>query len=244
MNDTGPLPISQSATKVRSTQLGDPPTLPLSVAAKVAWSSIRARLTRSLVTASSVVLAVAFVLAVVGERIALNAVHARYHAAVAPIVQVQALHDLLVRPRPALALIALLADPDRATLDAWQLPLSMRPLPTIADTLAADALVLAHWVAGLSPVQAYLITRTRSIPDWLLALDASGAVDALIATTRDLRGTRLPLPEPQLRALAAIMPTLRVAVTQLGEAESARLAQVIKAGGAAAVLTIRRCRSP
>ena len=52
--------------KARSTQIGTPPKLPLAIAARVAWNSIRARLTRSLVTASSVVLAVAFVLAVVG----------------------------------------------------------------------------------------------------------------------------------------------------------------------------------
>ena len=236
MNDAGSSSARPSGASVRSRDIGTPPTLPLAVAAQVAWSSIRARLTRSLVTASSVVLAVAFVLAVVGERIALTAMHDLHHAAVVPAMQVQALNDLLVRPRPALALIALLADPERTTLDAWQQPLTARPLPAIAVPLAADAIVLAQWVAGLSPVQAYLITRTRTIPDWLLALDAPGALDGLITTTRDLRGTRLPLPEPQLRALAAALPTLRHAVAQLGDAETARLAQVAKAGGAAAVL--------
>lgn len=235
MNAAG-TPSSSAGASTRRVDIGSPPRLPLSVAAQVAWSSIRARATRSLVTASSVVLAVAFVLAVVGERIALTAMHDRHHSAMRPAVQVQALHDLLARPRPALALIALLADPDRATLEAWQRPLTTRPLPTIAVPVATDAVALAQWVTGLSPVQSYLITRTRSMPDWLLALDSSGAVDSLISTTRDLRGTRLPVPEPQLRALAASLPTLRQAVAQLADAETARLALVAKAGGADAVL--------
>lgn len=235
MNDAGTSTSSAGARSPR-VDIGTPPRLALSIAAQVAWSSIRARLTRSLVTASSVVLAVAFVLAVVGERIALSAVHARHRTSAEPGEQVQVLHDVLVRPRPALALIALLADPDRATLDAWQQPLTLHPLPEIAGPLAADALVLARWVAGLTPVQAYLITRTRTVPVWLLALDAPGAVDGLLATARDLRGTRLPLPEPQLRALATVLPTMRKAVAQLGDAETARLGLVAKAGGAEAVL--------
>lgn len=236
MNDATPVPPPRPAARI-----GQPPRLPLAVAARVAWSSIRARLTRSLVTASSVVLAVAFVLAVVGERIALDAVHGHHRAEVAPVEQVQALHDLLVRPRPALALVELLARPDRAALDAWQATHNAgKPLPAVAPGVAADALLLARWIARLTAVQAYLVTRTRSVPDWLLDLDAAGAVDGLLATARDLRGTRLPLGEAQLRALAAGMPLLRQAVAQLGAAERGRLALVTAAGGADAALAQAR----
>ena len=223
--------------------IGTPPTLPLSLAIQVAWTSIKVRMSRSLVTVSSVVLAVAFLLSVLGENVANLAVHRAWTAESTSLTQAQHLRETLERPRPVLVMLALLAEGPQATL-AWAAATAdagqQAAEPTAIDaTAASDALVLARWVASLKPSQAYLIQRNRSLGDWLLALDAAG-VDALIATAKDLKGVRLDISRERLLAIAAAMPALRLALAALAEAEGRRLAQVSAAGGTDAVLDLVR----
>ena len=223
--------------------IGTPPTLPLRLAVQVAWTSIKVRMSRSLVTVSSVVLAVAFLLSVLGENVANLAVYRAWTAESTSMAQAQHLRETLERPRPVLVMLALLAEGPQATL-AWAAATAdagqQAAGPTAIDaTAASDALVLARWVASLKPSQAYLVQRNRSLGDWLLALDAAG-VDALIATAKDLKGVRLDISRERLLAVAAAMPALRVALAALAEAEGRRLAQVSAAGGTDAVLDLVR----
>ena len=225
--------------------IGEPPTLPLRLAIQVAWTSIRVRMSRSLVTVSSVVLAVAFLLSVLGENVANLAVHRAWQADSISLVQAQHLREVLERQRPALSLLTLLAERPQATLtwaaatakaDAGQ---PTAPPATIDPAVAADALALARWVSTLKPSQAYLVLRNRSLSEWLLAFDA-GRADALIATAKDFKGVRLEIPRDRLLAIAAAMPALREALATLNAAEANRLVQVTAAGGPDAVLDLVR----
>ena len=98
--------------------IGTPPTLPLRLAVQVAWTSIKVRMSRSLVTVSSVVLAVAFLLSVLGENVANLAVYRAWTAESTSMAQAQLLRETLERPRPVLVMLALLAEGPQATL-AW-----------------------------------------------------------------------------------------------------------------------------
>jgi len=223
--------------------IGVPPTLPLRLAIQVAWTSIRVRLSRSLVTVSSVVLAVAFLLSVLGENVANLAVHRAWKADSASLAQTQLLRQTLERQRPVLTLLALLAEQPQATL-AWATATAggeqpVNATPAIDPATARDALELARWVAALKPSQAYLVRRNRSLGEWLLALDAAG-VDALVVTTQDFKGVRLAMPRDRLLGIAAVMPALRQALAALSSAEERRLGQVSAAGGSDAVLDLVR----
>ena len=219
----------------RSSLSDSPPILPLRVAAQVAWNSLRVRLARSLVTMSSVVLAVAFLFSVVGEHLVNHAVYASAQAKGRPAEWVQNLRDALDHPRGTLALLALLAH-HTDEIASWQLRMSGQPLARLnpAVTLLSETLVI--WVQALKPTQTYLITRNQAVTDWLLSCDHAEAMTALASTARTFKGVRLPFSPEELASIAAHMPTLRTAIAQLHATEQLRLKIVSEAGGVDAVL--------
>jgi len=223
-----------TADSARSRLLGDAPRLPLRIALHVARTSIRVRLSRSLVTVSSVVLAVAFLLTVIGENVVLQSVFSAWHRDSTSIRQALALREALERPRTSLALIRLSVTHSEM-LSSWTQSTIGRSLP-ITAAVAATANELANWIAELPPSKSYLILGNRSVEEWLLALRSETQVDALLATTRELKGVRLDMARDRLVALAAGMPALAEALQAAGEAETKRLTLVSDAGGPEAVL--------
>lgn len=230
--------MNATATSARTRLLGDPPRLPLRIALHVARTSIRVRLSRSLVTVSSVVLAVAFLLTVIGENVVLRAVFTAWGRDSTSIRQALALREALERPRPPLALVHLSATQGDA-LAAWIHATTGRT-PVIDAAIAATASELADWIGELPPSKSYLVLGNRSIEEWLLAFRSPAQVDALLTTTQELKGVRLDIPRERLSALAAGMPALADAMKDAGEAETRRLALVTAAGGPEAVLLLVR----
>lgn len=224
---------SDASAKLRL--LGTPPRLPLRIALQVALTSIRVRLSRSLVTVSSVVLAVAFLLNVLGENVGNRAVYQAWTVESAPQRQAQALRDALNRPRGPLVLLDRLAK-DGEALRAWHGDLGGTDLPINAD-LAATAVTLGRWIDSLSASQAYLIRRNRTRDEWLLAFDHSEDVDHLVATASQLKGVRLEIPVDRLTTLAGGMADLRQTLEALAASEEVRLNRVADQGGAEALLT-------
>ncbi len=214
--------------------IGRPPVLPTRLAVNVAWRSIRIRLVRNLVTVSSVVLAVAFLLTVVGESVCTSAVHRRFAADGRVGEEAQQLRDALAHPRGTLTLLGLLATRDQEML-AWSRRLGAA-IPAVDVGNCQLCLRLARYAAGLKPAQAYLITRNRGIADWLLDLDRPDALAHLIAESSGLSGAALPLSHAELAQLVAGLPATRLALAQLRAAEDLRLIQVRDAGGEAAVI--------
>ncbi|TVR46383.1 MAG: ABC transporter permease [Planctomycetota bacterium] len=237
--------------------LGTPAKLPLSVAIQIAYGSIRVRLSRSLVTVSSVVLAVTFLLVVLGGEISSNAVFRTWTRDVRPAEDAARIRTLLVQPRDILGLMAMLRDEPEATKDwAQSLDVSVQ-LP--GREIAAEALVVARWLQSLRPSQRYLMVRNQGIGPWLLTYNSAGtsAADRAIEASAEepgeydhlppkvasfievgstLTGTRLPLSHEELLAVAENMPILATAIRQLQEAEQRRLAQVRAAGGVEPVI--------
>lgn len=226
--------MSDGSAKMRL--LGDPPTLPLRVALQVALTSIRVRLSRSLVTVSSVILAVAFLLNVLGENVGNRTVYQAWAQESAPARQAQALRDALSRPRDSLTMLTLLAT-RQEDMVAWHRALNP-DAPALPATVAAtaDAVELAQWVDALNPSQAYLIRRNRTRDEWLLAFTNAEQVDALIATSRELKGVRLEFDRERLLALAAAMGDIATSLQALGESEITRVERIEAAGGAEVLL--------
>ena len=223
---------NQGSAKMRL--LGKPPTLPLRVAIQVALTSIRVRLSRSLVTVSSVVLAVAFLLNVLGENLGNRAVYQEWARESASSRHTQALRDALSRPRENHALLQVLHDKPVAVA-AWHAALAGKPVAVTAETVTL-ALDLSRWLDALNPSQAYLIRRNRSPDQWLAQFTGAEQVDAFMLTAGQLKGVRLEFTREQLLTLAEAMPTLQDALAALGTSEEARLERVVAAGGTEQVL--------
>ncbi|TVR15979.1 MAG: ABC transporter permease [Planctomycetota bacterium] len=233
--------------------IGDPPKLPNRVAIQVAYGSIRVRLSRSLVTVSSVVLAVTFLLVVLGGEISSNAVFTRWSRDIRPAEDAANVRLLLTQPRDTVTLITHLRDNRENTLQ-WAADLDIT-VPEFTSDLPSRALVLVNWLERLRPSQRYLIVRNQSIGSWLLQFDAAGdlvyevddagqetggglppKVAQLIDIGSDFTGTRLPMPDEAFASLANDMPELTAAIRSLQEAERQRLEQVVATGGAQAVI--------
>ncbi len=214
--------------------LGDPPRLPLSVAIQVAWTSIRVRMSRSLVTVSSVVLAVAFLLVVVGENLANRAVWKNFATEMRPLADLQAVRALADRPRTTLDLLALLAKDDAAAR-AWAGSLIDGPVPPLDPATARLALTVGRWIEALKPSHRFLVIRNRTPAEWLLALDAA-AVESLAGVAKDLPGVKLPAARSELDALASARPALVATLAAMARAEDARIATIAAAGGGEAIL--------
>ncbi len=219
--------MNQGDAKMRL--LGKPPTLPLRVAVQVAMTSIRVRLSRSLVTVSSVVLAVAFLLNVLGENVGNHAVYQEWERDSASSRHAQALRDALSRPRENLALLQVLHDKPQEVA-AWHAALGGKPL-TVSPATVTLALELSRWLDALNPSQSYLIRRNRSGDEWLAAFIGAEQVDAFILTAGQLKGVRLDFTREQLMSLTTEMPSLQDALAALAASEDARLEGVVAAGG-------------
>lgn len=207
--------------------IGDPPVLPTRVAAQVAWTSIKVRMSRSLVTVSSVVLAVAFLLVVLGSEIGNARVYARFQAASQPYDDVVRVQRFLTLPRTGPQFLADL-ERDGKGLTTWAAGLQ-HPLPGLEAAGVERALELLGWVESLKPSQRYLLLRNRRPASWLLGLGDPGAAENLMATSADFTGTRLPFDEAGLAALVADVPALAATLEALAAAEQARLGLVAAA---------------
>ncbi|MDA3962081.1 MAG: FtsX-like permease family protein [Planctomycetota bacterium] len=217
--------------------VGDVPRLPLRIAAQVAWSSIKVRMSRSLVTVSSVVLAVAFLLVVIGGDIADRSVYKSYSADNRANADVGSIYELLSQPRQPLVLIDLLAT-DNGIRD-WAASYGV----TVPPYEAADAergMVLVRWIEDLKATNRFKALENSELHTWLLNLDQPGAVDRFLGKVETFRGVRLPFEAQTVHDLASRISTLRDAAAALRQAEKARLALVAKTGGTLAVMeTIR-----
>ena len=211
-----------------------PPVLPRRIAFQVAWSSMRVRMTRNLITVSSVVLAVAFLLTVVGESICTQAVYRRFHDDSLIGDQAQQLIETLGHPRDAMAFLHLLATQDREVC-SWAKRLG-GDIPAVDAEHCLLCERLGRWVGTLKPAQIYLLTRNRDIDEWLLQCDSPGQIDHLRLESAGFAGVRLPLSHSELERVAQGMQATRHALAQLHQAESARLRQVDDAGGVQAVV--------
>ncbi len=230
--------------------IGAPHRLPLRVAFQVAWTSIRVRLARSLVTVSSVVLAVAFLLVVLGESASIRAVWNGHRAQTAPERASHAVRTVLEKARSPLVLLGLIAD-QSAEVTQWEASLAADtantagtantakpPFPAADPAAAADLHRLARWIDGLKATQVYLLTHNRDVTDWLLHLDAPDAAKDALATAKTFKGVRFPFTAERLTALAGKTALVRAAVERLVAAEHRRLEQVKSAGGPEEVLRL------
>lgn len=223
-----------SASSARARLIGDPPRLPLRIAVHVARTSIRVRLSRSLVTVSSVVLAVAFLLTVIGENVVLRAVYGAWHDDSASLRHAQRVRETLERPRPLLDLLRVAAVSGDGFATWIQSFGGTRPV--VDSALAATAVELSDWIAELPPSKSYLILGNRRIDEWLVEFRSAAQVEALLTTTRELKGVRLTIARERIAALAAGMPALADALQAAVTAEGRRLEQIAAAGGTDAVL--------
>jgi ABC-type antimicrobial peptide transport system permease subunit len=191
-------------------------------------------MSRSLVTVSSVVLAVAFLLVVIGGELGTRAVHGKWASEMEPAHDAGRIRRVLNQARSSLTLVDLLAK-DQAGLRQWADGLGIA-VPAVAEDLPARALVLSDWIADLKPSQRYLVVRNQTLGPWLLGFDEAEESAALADIGATFKGTRLPMPPEELATLAGEIPSLAAAVTALQEAEVARLKQVATAGGTSKVL--------
>jgi hypothetical protein len=210
------------------------PRLPNRIAAQVAWSSIKVRLSRSLVTVSSVVLAVAFLLVVLGGDIADHAVYGSYSTDDRPAADVRAIYDGMGQPREPLGLLELLAGD--AEIASWSSELGVE-LPAYQPQAATKALALAAWVSRLKATDRFKALENQHLHMWLLGLDDPGAVDRFLTTVSTFRGVRLPFEAQEVHDLAGRTEALRAAVAAMQQAELARLERVAAAGGVDAVIS-------
>jgi hypothetical protein len=201
-----------------------PPVLSYALAAQVAWRSIRVRLGRSLVTVSSVVLAVTFLLSVLGAELASARVWERLQAARQPADDAAWLRTVLERPRNEGELLRLLAQRPAAAA-AW--------VPGLPAVPATAAVTMLDWIARLAPDQRYLLVRTATPVAWILdpATVWTGLDERLRAA-----GEEPPLAAEALVALGAARDDLAAALSALRRAEAVRHTAVAAAGGPDAVL--------
>lgn len=205
-----------------------PVRLSLRVAGEVAWKSIKVRLSRSLVTVSSVVLAVAFLLNVLGGDIASRAVFVHYEADSRPARQGAVLQNALKRRRPATELMRLYSvAPDLRlgadTMTAWMGEMGIAEPASPELTYVAMAHELATWVETLKATDRFKALENRPLIDWLLDLDSEPEIDTFMERSRTFRGVRLPFEREQLVAMANEMPVIAALTEDLRRAERERL---------------------
>lgn len=214
---------------MRFSDLGEPINLPLRIAAQVAWGSIRIRLSRSLVTVSSVILAVAFLLVVLGKDLVCRTVHADLTERSRHQRLTKEVRQVLSRRRDDPTMLALCRDRGD-DLRAWASGSGVT-LPTWDRDSLADLLTLAAWIDGLKPSHQYLLIRTDTTLDHLLGIDQPEEVDAFFGMTVNLRGELPPIGAEDLKSLSRQMAALDSLRQALRLAEDRRLAQVQAAGG-------------
>ena len=209
------------------------PRLPIRIAAQVAWSSIKVRLSRSLVTVSSVVLAVAFLLVVIGGDITDRAVYTSFASDDQPNADVRAIYEVLAKPRGELALLKLLADDPGIT--EWAASYGTT-VPNFDPADAASALELVRWVDQLKATDRFKALDNLSLAKWILNLDTPGAADAFLEKAGLFRGVRLPMDPQRVLDIAAASGSLRDAVAAMQAVERSRIRKISQSGGVDTVL--------
>ncbi|MFW5882381.1 MAG: ABC transporter permease [Planctomycetota bacterium] len=231
--------MPEDIAKRKLAMLGKPPTLPLSVPARVAWGSIRIRLSRSLVTVSSVILAVAFLLVVLGESLSTTAVYRTYKRENRPLERVQALHTVLEQPRKRIGLLRLLAEqPEQAR--SWLASHDLSLPPAYQPRHAVALLALADWANELQPIARYKMLGNRDTADWLFALNSAESAEQAISKSRTINSRALPFGQIELANLSEKVPLVEQAVATAQTAERTRYRTVQEAGGSKAVLDVLR----
>ncbi len=227
--------MPEDIAKRKLAMLGKPPILPLSVPARVAWGSIRIRLSRSLVTVSSVILAVAFLLVVLGESLSTTAVYHTYKRQNRPLERVQTLHAVLERPRKRIELLRLLAEqPDQTR--SWLASHDLDLPPAYEPRHAVALLTLAEWANELQPIARYKMLGNRDTADWLFSLTSAERTEQVIAKARTINSRALPFGQVELANLSEKVPLVEQAVAAAVTVERARHRTVQEAGGSKAVL--------
>lgn len=207
-----------------------PVSPPLAAVLRFVWASLTVRLGRHVVTALSVVLAVAFLVSVGGEAVATRAVALADAAERRAADQVQTLRAAALTPRQDESLIALMVrDPDAA--GRWLRGQLGDTAPAIDAATAAEALALLHWTSALPSSRAWLVMRSVPRDIWVTTLDGAGRLAALRAVERELRGVPLPLNNNQLEHFATRLPDFRAALAAFAQAERQRLDHLVAAGG-------------
>jgi len=166
-----------SQSQAKYDLVGDVPRLPLRVAGRVAWSSIKVRMSRSLVTVSSVVLAVAFLLVVLGGDLSDRAVYHSYAEDLQAQRDIEFIQETTTRTREPLVLMRLLAEDE--DISEWSARYG-EALPAYRRKDAVDLMILADWVDDLKATDRFQVLENRSLTDWILALDDEGRVVAFL----------------------------------------------------------------
>lgn len=208
---------------------------PLAAVLRLVWASLTVRLGRHVITALSVMLAVAFLVSIAGECVATRTVALGDASERRAADQVQALRAAIVRPRDAQALLDQCVR-DAAGTQRWLMQLMSIEPPAIDAGTARQAQALVRWLATLPSGRAWLVTHSDQHTAWVLGLDAPGRLEALAAAQRELAGVRPPLDAQALAAFAARLPALRLALEHCAEAERLRLARLMAEGGVEACL--------
>jgi len=224
-------------------EIGRPVRLPIRVAAEVAWKSIRVRFSRSLVTVSSVILAVAFLLVVIGDDISIRSVHATWLERSAAQRHTAAFLDLAANRRESATLFDLYRrSPER--IAAWCERLDAGE-PEIDPVTLARAGALLDWLGELKSSQRYLITRNREPIAWLSSVDTDEEAEELSATADTFKGINPPMSKGEFVELAGNADAFRDTIATLREAETRRAEAVDEAGGQeAAIRAVRDGADP
>lgn len=205
---------------------------PLAAVLRLVWASLTVRLGRHLITALSVLLAVAFLVSIAGECVATRTVALVDAAERRAADQVQALRAAIVRPRDAAALLAQCRR-DPAGTRRWLQHLGGGDAPAIDPPAIDQVLILLEWIDQLPRGRAWLVTRSDRHAEWALSLDAPERLPALARTLADAPGLRPPLTMAALTAGVPRLPAVRALLERCAAAERLRIERLMEEGGVA-----------
>jgi ABC-type antimicrobial peptide transport system permease subunit len=220
-----------NASAARTALPDTPPKLPIRIAWQVAVGSIRVRLSRSMVTVSSIVLAVAFLTSVLGESIATKASFIHWENNTRPVRQLEALRRDLNSARSQRDLLGLwAADPEGIASWLRDKDLQLAQAPSLP--LAA---ALLDWIDSLDDTGRYKILRAET--DSVIWLrDLAQHKENLLAQANAMAGVDFALNAADIKAIVVDLPSLTQGLDALATAEQQRLVRIQKAGGAQAII--------
>ncbi len=243
-----------SATAIKD--LGEPVKLGIGVAADVAWRSVKVRVSRSLVTLSSVVLAVAFLVVVIANNIASQSVWEVFQERNREREETMQVKSLAKRARDRRDLLQFYRH--RPEIAATWAAANGHELPALDQDKLDTLVTMTDWIEGLEPNQQYVLVRTDGIIEHLLALrepeptsverqvaEKGGdpaKVAPLLSTRRflfeshNLTGVLQPVSDEAFRAMARSHARFAAFFAALESAEAERMAKIAAAGGSEAVL--------
>lgn len=217
--------------------LGKPAHLSMRIVAGVAYKSVRVRLGRSLVTLSSVVLAVAFLVTVIVDTVTSRAVYDKMERDTKSRKEAAEIRAMAVRPRKPLQLLELWVDPGKRTQTQEWCNQCGFPLPALDPKVGAAALKLGKWTDDLTNADRYGLLRNQDPMQWVLSLQTPQDVQAFLART--FRGTTV-VERDMIPAIQSANATLKQFMEALSSAEQARMQQIQRVGGSQKVQDLVR----